>query len=68
MHWDSKGRRGKQLNGIGNAGECWAYLGEWGRKNNKDVWIRINRKCVDIERQNVEVMIRDKSSLTLNIS
>jgi hypothetical protein len=42
-------------------GDIW----ESGRNNNKNMWIRISKRCVDIERQNMEVMMRDKNSLTL---
>jgi hypothetical protein len=42
-------------------GDIW----ETGGENSKKIWIRINTVCVDIERQNVEVKMREQSSLTL---
>jgi hypothetical protein len=42
-------KKGTQLNGNGNVGHCWDIC-ETGRKNSKNIQIRINKVCVDIER------------------
>jgi hypothetical protein len=41
-------------------GDIW----ENGRNNDKDVWVRISKRC-DIESHSIEVTIRERSSLTL---
>jgi hypothetical protein len=34
-----------------------------GEENNRNVWIAVSRRCVDIERQNMETSMKDKRSL-----
>jgi hypothetical protein len=34
-----------------------------GEENNRNVWREVSRRCVDIERQNMEASMREKRSL-----
>jgi hypothetical protein len=34
-----------------------------GEENNRNVWREVSKRCMDIERQNMEVSMREKRSL-----
>jgi hypothetical protein len=56
------GRRGKQLDEVESLGM--RDIGENGRNNDKNIWIRVRKRC-DIERYSTEFTTRERSSLTL---
>jgi hypothetical protein len=48
----------QELEGLG-MGDIWIN----GEQNNRNVWREISRRCVGIERQNMEASMREKRSL-----
>jgi hypothetical protein len=47
---------------------CMRDIWEYGRNNNKKVWLKMKQRCVDTEEQVMEAMMRRRSSLTLHNS
>jgi hypothetical protein len=43
-------------------GDIWIM----GEENNRNVWREVNKRCMDIERQNIEAGMKEKRSLVLS--
>jgi hypothetical protein len=48
----------QELEGLG-MGDIWTM----GEENNRNVWRKVSKRCMDIERQNMEASMKEKRSL-----